>query len=226
MTRLLLLVGLASLSSACATYATLQTTRPLGKGVTQVAVEPGVVGAMSGTDLGGVAPRVDLSIRHGVTEAVDIGARLGLGGLDVFGKFLVMEGDDSLRIALVPTAGLLYMGSGSGGGGGGVLNLSLPVLFGVPLGEHELIVGPKLYNTTLFGGVSEAGGAINVLMGGATVGFAARLAGGFTLLPEIAVLTPLVGSSTSTSQGTESTSLADTGATGVQLSVGLLFGGK
>lgn len=224
MTRLLLLAGLASLSSACATYATLQTTRPLGKGVTQVAVEPGVVGAMSGTDLGGVAPRVDLSIRHGITEAVDIGARLGLGGLDVFGKFLVVQSDDSLRIALVPTAGLLYMVSSSGGGG--VLNLSLPVLFGVPLGEHELVVGPKLYNTTLFGGVSEAGGAINVLMGGATVGFAARLSGGFTVLPEIAVLTPLVGSSTSTGQGTESTNLADSGATGVQLSVGLLFGGK
>ena len=88
-------------------------------------------------------------------------------------------------------------------------------------GGSELVFGPRLANATFFGVSGEGGGVVNIVSAGASVGYAARLGKSFRLMPELAVLVPLVGAS-----ALDDGSDAAVGFSGgmVQLKVGFIFG--
>jgi hypothetical protein len=202
----------------CASINSYQTAETLGEGKMQVHVAPGL-GLVSGS----TAPRLDVGILYGMGETMDLGLRvggtllpgisLGLGGttgssfapnLEVLFKNQFSDrANKDLAISLAPSLGVGFAS------GGTALSLSVPVLIGIAVGEHQLVLGPKVVDYLIFGGPS----ATNVLNVGATVGFAAKITDSLKILPEVGLMLPILSSA-----GAGSTSLV------LQFGVGVLFG--
>jgi hypothetical protein len=197
--RLKLTGALAGLAlTGCASISNVQTADTLGKGGYQIGFEPGVLGATSV----GAVPHIDASMRYGVTDGIDIGARAGFSFLELQSKFLLTKpGDPNLAISLAPTVGGLVVGGAAadGSSAAGILNIGVPLLVGFKTkGGSEFVLGPRLQNWVIFAGGSTTGGssgsaAVYVLGGGLSVGFAARLSDSFILMPEIAAVVPIIG---------------------------------
>jgi hypothetical protein len=208
--------------------------RTLDKGHVQGYITPGIIGAAGG-GTGGVAPMFEGGIKYGITDNAEIGARLGLSGLSLQGKFSLMRSptmDTGLDMALAPEIGGVFYGAtgGASSGGGGALSFALPLLIGFNMGGHQFILGPKLADSLIWGGVSSggAGGSttINVLMGGASVGFALKVGDSFRLLPEVSALYPIVGAASTSVGGTSSGGVGFGGQALIfQFGLGLVFGG-
>lgn len=85
----------------CPNFATMQTANAIGKGRTQFAVEPGFqtwmpppAGWPSGVP-GWQAPTMSFAFRYGVTDSVDVGARIGqLAGTELIFKFQFTDPED------------------------------------------------------------------------------------------------------------------------------------
>ena len=102
----ILMLAALVLASGCASIGSMQTADTLGKGNFQFAVEPGVWGATSiSEDVDGFAvPHLDFAARYGVSETVDIGARLGSSLAELQTKFLLTDvNDPSKAISLAPS---------------------------------------------------------------------------------------------------------------------------
>ena len=70
------------------------------------------------------------------------------------------------------------------------------MLVGIRVGGSELVLGPKIHDWMLIAGSGGTNGSGNLVSVGGTVGFALRLGSGFRIMPEIAVLRPVVASVT------------------------------
>ena len=212
-----------TLASGCASIGSMQTADTLGKGNLQFGVEPGVWGAAAirGDAEGFAFTHLDVALRYGVSDTVDIGGRLGSSLAEFQTKFLLTDpSDPSKAISLAPAVSGILIGSGDGGGG--YTHLQVPLLFGLKTrGGSEFVVGPRISNATFFGLGGGSDGMVNILSAGASVGYAARLGKGFRLMPEVAVLVPLVGAS---ALDGESDAAVGFGGGLVQLKVGFLFG--
>jgi hypothetical protein len=205
-------------ASGCASLGNVQRADTVGDGNTEFALEPGAWGAVSGAGPT-MIPHLDLAVRHGVTERVDVGARFGWSLLEVQGKFLLTEPSDPAKaISLAPTLGGLVIGGL--GAGAGLLNIGFPVLIGFKLGGgNELILGPRLQTWLLFGAAGGSGAVATLLAPGATIGFAAPVGDMTTLLPELAVVVPALNAG-----NFSGVSLPGASGAFIQFKLGILFG--
>ncbi|MCC6335877.1 MAG: hypothetical protein IT380_18040 [Myxococcales bacterium] len=217
----------------CASISNVQTADTLGKGNIQVGIEPGLWGAAG---QGGAAflPHVDASVRYGVAERVDLGVRGGSSFLEFQSKFLLTTpGDPNFALSIAPTIGgviLFGVGSTSGGsasGGGGILNIGLPVLFGIKTsGGSEFVIGPRVQNLVFFGGSgvnTSSGSGSGYLLGlGGSLGFFWRIADNFGLLPEVSAVYPVLGAASNVAGGLQG---AGAGGALMQFKLGVIIGG-
>jgi len=186
-------VALSSLSlglAGCLTTGVVQTAETSGQDNFQFAFEPGVTGVAASADGGGggvAGPSFNLSARYGVSDKVDIGGRFGTTLIELSVKAMVTEvNPDELQISIAPHVGGLAVGAG--GEGGGFLWVRVPVLFDVPIGQSDLVIGPTARVTTLFGG--GAGGVF--IDAGSSLGYAARVGDRSRIIPEIGFSIPLL----------------------------------
>lgn len=222
--RLVLAAAALMLSSGCVSIGGTQTADTLGKGNFQFAVEPGVWGATAITENvdGFIIPHVDFAARYGVSDTVDIGARFGSSLLELQSKFLLTDPNDTGKaISLAPSVAGIFVGAGEGVGG--YANVQVPLLIGLKTGGgSEFVLGPRIADSIFFGAGNGNGGIANILSAGASIGYAARVGDGFRIMPEVAVLVPLVGS---VSVNGNSDAAAGFNGGLIQFKVGLLFGG-
>lgn len=191
----LLFLLVATLLGGCATVGNFQRAETLGKGGWEVGIESSAY-SLPSDDGALVVPMMAISVRAGVTPRLDLGGRIGSGGAEIQGKIQLTKprGEGPVIVALAPSVG----GSGVGFAGNsvGLIYGQLPVLVGVPLGEHELTFSPKFWTGTGFAGGDELSGTATRFGFGGGVGFAARVTKKLSLVPEFSVLAPgwVVGS--------------------------------
>ena len=225
------LVPLALVLAGCPSFSTMGTARTLPVGKTQLVVSPqaaytkhwSIAGLDQGTDV--VFPQFELGIHHGVTEDVEVGAKVWVLGFEVDTKLqLGRSRSDSSGVDIAIDPGIGYLGFTQGQSlatssltsSQNSLSFYLPLLVGFNFaGGNQLVLAPKIIDQVIL--PSSDTGAGNVLWGGASLGYAWRV-GNFQLLPEVTVVYPMsvvqkLGSTFSFS------------GIAVQGGVGLLFGG-
>jgi hypothetical protein len=215
----LVLTGCASLNAA-------QTANTLGRGGLQLGLEPAVEG-FSGNNGEGLAivPRVDLAVRYGLTDNIDIGGKLGSSLFEINAKFQVTDPNNkALVVSLAPSLGGFVFGSS--GDTVGSFTIKLPLLIGFGFGDgNQFVFGPNIQNIL----VEESGGNCNpgngchgvvgdVIGLGASVGAAFKVSDGFRLMPEVGIMVPIIGVA---SNGSNST--ANVGSSGFIWQFGLTF---
>ena len=196
----LLLLPAAVVVSGCPTASSLSSARTLDRGAVEVTVAPTVINgiALGQNDDGQTTssvvgvPSAEAHIRYGISDRVEIGAKLYLGGFAGHLKLGLIRSetaDDGFNLSFDP--GLSYAGIGAGGVGVGVVYLYLPVLAGYRFGGHELTFGPRL--VPVLAGVTVGSGSGNgmVVLGGGSLGISLRLGDSFRLHPELSLLAPL-----------------------------------
>lgn len=198
------------LVAACASFSSVQSADTLGRGQVQGAVEPGVWGAVTGRGLE-MVPHVDGAVRVGVTERLDLGVRAGSSFLEAQGKVLLTPpGHRRLAVSLAPSVGGIFRATG-------LVTASLPVLIGLKLpGAHELVLGPRVQGVFAYDGAQWT----TIVLAGSSVGFLWRITDAFGLLPEVAVLRPIIGAEYANAV----VAGFDVRGVFVQLKLGLLFG--
>ncbi len=214
-------------ASSCITVGNVQKAETLGKGRFQFGLEPGAVAytATNAGVTGGALPHVDLAARYGVSENVDLGARLGGSGIEFQGKFQFTRPEigSGLVGSVAPTIGGIFVAAA--GASIGIVNINLPVLLGYHFaGGSELVFGPRLHAVALLGSAPGGSGGGIVAGPGASLGFAWQISEGFALMPEVSFAVPVLGAASASGAG----SAAGFGA-GVVVSnfkLGFLFGGR
>ncbi|MBM7113052.1 hypothetical protein [Archangium primigenium] len=195
-------LALGLLGSGCVSFSQVQTADTLGAGRFQLGLEPGAQPVEetetesdgTRTVKRGYAPLVDLSLRYGVTERLDLGARIGSSSLELQSKILLTSPEnESLAISLAPSASGIFAAFGPLEAG--YLRVSLPLLIGIKTrGGSELVFGPRLDGRRFLAGAGEDTLGVNILNAGASVGYALRVSEGFRLLPEVAYSRTIAGS--------------------------------
>jgi len=220
----------AVLLGGCVSVGGVQLADTLGRGHVQVGLEPGAQlvapRANSGPSNDPVAvPHLDAAVRYGVTEAVDVGLRVGQSVGELQGKFLLTRpGHPLLAVSLAPSVGGLVVSGGTGAAvaTAGLLSVAVPVLIGVRFRKgSELVLGPRLQGIAAFGASGAGGPPLFFLGAGASVGFAWRLSGRLALMPELAALFPVAASGRTSGAFPAVPGL---GTFVVQLKVGVLIG--
>lgn len=206
----------------CSTIGNFQTANTLGKGRFQLALEPAFVGEPNSE--GGLEgyPRLDVAARFGVSDNIDISARVGGSlfevGAEVGAKVqLTDHAEKAFALSIAPSVGGLYSPGYSSPFA--AINATLPFLVGIGVGESsQFVFGPKLYNLLIIGNSTSLD---DLMMLGGTVGYSAALTKGFRLMPELSIVFPIVAC------GSTSSSINCALAKGVyfQGGVGILFGG-
>ena len=224
--RTTILILSAALLSGCPSWHTAQTADTLGEGNVQVGIEPSFWILPEGA---GTITMPYLSARFGISERFDFGGRSGPSGLELQTKYLITEPDaDGVVLSVAPSFGGIVVPNAK------VLTAQVPLLVGVNVGEHQLVLGPKahLYHLGVSaevceedgGGTASAGTTLYSL--GSSLGFSAKLGKGFRILPEVAVLMPM-GASASASLGDMGTSgsTSTSGAMLTSATLAILLGG-
>jgi hypothetical protein len=216
-------VGLVC-ASGCASVGNVQRADTVGKGNYQVGLEPGVqFVSQGGTTV--PYPHLDASFRFGVGDGVDLGLRAGWSFLEAQGKFLLTKpGNPGVIASLAPTLGGIFLGVGAAGAG--FLHFALPALIGIPVGEHELVIGPRIQGYYAFAAAAGAGSAgALVLAPGSTIGFAFQVTESVAIMPEFGLVVPVVGSVGATGVPTMTGTSLGGGVLG-QFKLGILVGKK
>ncbi|MFK7929046.1 MAG: hypothetical protein AB8H79_12710 [Myxococcota bacterium] len=187
--------------TGCLTTGVLQTAETAGKDNLQFAFEPGVVGIADGNGNAGVLPSFNVAARYGVSERTDIGGRFGTSLIELHVKTMFTEPNpDELQVAFAPHLGGFF--ASGGGGGAGLFWLKLPVLFDIPVGEHDLILGPGARVIGVLGGGGGGGSAGGgILLLGSSIGFGARIGERARLIPEFGIEYPIVGAAAAGGDG-------------------------
>ena len=197
------LVALAALSLGCASQIGMGRARTLDKGKQRVgfSTEADFLTPEAWRESNATLPwaQVGLGYHRGLTDRVEVGGRLW--GLTVPTVFTTVGGAADLKVGILrPEEGrgdlnlsaalsLTYHNASYGGQPYHVLGGTLPVLFGVKIGRHELVLGPRVadYVITAYGM-----NAVNVFYMGGSLGFAARFRETFDLFPEaVAMWSPI-----------------------------------
>jgi hypothetical protein len=216
-------------TGGCLSVASFQTADTNGRGNLQMSLEGSRFGLRSGNDnvhLG--VPVFNVAGRYGVTDDLDVGARVGMSGMEFMAKKRLFGKPGELSVALAPSVGGFPLGSTS------LLMGQLPVLIGIPLGPHQLVLSPKLQfyqvsdsdssETTASGAVSVSSATLfNV---GTGVGFSLKVGDNFRILPEVSIVYPVLGANDSNNGPSSTVDLTKTNGAIYQAGVAFLFGGK
>lgn len=178
-------VLLGVIGSGCS-FSSLTTASNLPQGEGQFFVAPGYSRYQRSQGEPLWAPQLELGGRYGVTDQVEIGGKVWLPGAQLDVKVGLLEGE-RVRMALDPTLGYLggFEGTPEGGDTLHVVTMSVPLLLGWRLGDHELVLGPRVVDQ-IWTGTGETLTA-NIVAVGSSVGFAWYLGGGVTLMPEVSL---------------------------------------
>src|SRR5207248_355975 len=115
-------------------FGSYQSPRALGKGNSQISIEPSAWGLVVTGSEPTILPHIDIAGRYGVTDTVDLGGRVGSTGLELDGKFQLTDPHSAgTVVSLAPSvAGFaLSLGTDSVTSFG----VNLPVLIGIPMGD-------------------------------------------------------------------------------------------
>jgi len=217
---LLLLGGL----SACS-FSTYGTARPVDEGTTQFFVAPAVTRmARGGKPL--VTPQLEMGARHGLSEDLEVGAKLWLPGVAADLKVRLLDGTDpdgmGFDLSLNPSFSWLGGLAGSDYEEGNTLHIvtvTLPVLMGWDVGQgHQLVIGPRVVEQ-VWTGTGTTDLTANIVYVGTSVGFAWKASDDLRIIPEVSVVAPVVQSLSDF--GTD----FGLGGTGLQFGVAFAFGG-
>jgi hypothetical protein len=211
--------------TGCVSVSHVQTADTLGAGKFQFAMEPGVGGAAVFSDVGGGSvfyPHVDLALRYGVSDSVDLGVRFGSSLVELQSKILLTSTQDlNKAISIAPSLTGFFFGSGDASVN--YVNLSVPVLIGFKTkGGSEFVLGPRLSVANVSAGAGGEDASSTILSAGASVGYALRVSEGFRLMPEVGISIPFVGAADS-SVGDSEVSAGFNGGF-LQFKLGFLFG--
>lgn len=208
----------------CASFSTMSTARTVAPDTTQTWVAPEFVGMTIDTGSGSgneaiSVPQFEVGVRRGISDGVELGAKLWLLGAAFEGKFQLLRSateDAGIDVALAPAIGWLGFNSGDGDGFNVVTGyLSLPV--GVNMaGGSQLVLTPKAIYQRYMAKSGADTGSVSIMFLGGSAGFALKV-GTTYILPEISVMQPVV-------QGDAGESMYYDGVV-FQGGVGLLFGG-
>ena len=225
MTKIAATIAVLSLAVGCATHGGIQTAHTVGKGRFQGAIEPGVtlVAGGSGTRF---SPNLNAAGRFGVTDRLDLGGRIGTTLYEINGKIAMTDPDPEGFVASIAPA-VTALGFGGVGAGAGFVNVQVPALFGLPLGHHQLVIGPKARTLTVFGGSDGARTNATGLMAGGVLALSARVGEAVRLHPEVAVDVPVFAAGSASIDG-EAETRAQAGLQGVLVGInfGILIGGR
>lgn len=183
--RILVAWAALAVTQGCAVSAG-QMARTNGAGNVQVGVEPGAFGVLRDGQTGALGT-LDLAVRAGVGDRVDLGGRLGnTSGLELQSK-VQLTGEDGVVVSVAPALALNPFVVDAAYN---YVSLPLPVLIDLPVGDHAVVLGPRLHPVAYIEDVPEQ----QVWLGaGTSVGFAARVREWAILLPEVGIEVPLTG---------------------------------
>lgn len=133
--------ALLAFASGCASYSTRVSPRPTPVDETRYGFNiDGLMLRPDGTAR--TTPNFEFVVRHGLTERIDIGGKVGVLGGELSAKMVLTTGDVS--VALLPSAGLGFAPLATDEDIVPYASFGLPVLFGFRLGAHELVAAPRL----------------------------------------------------------------------------------
>lgn len=181
--------GMAVMVCGCASITAVQTADTVGRGNLQWGIEMGLQGTTPRDgEQGSAWPRIDVGARYGVTERVDVSARFGQSVLELGVKALLTPVDHPrLAFSAGATAGGLVMLDNSTNTQFGALSAAIPLLLGVKLGAHQLVVGARAQ----YLGAMVLVPTHSLLVGG-SLGFALRVSPNFIMMPEVGVTMPVL----------------------------------
>ncbi len=172
----------------CASVGVLQSPETLGRKNWEVGVELTAQGQVR-KDAASVYPLGGISFRYGVADNVDLGARIGPGGLELDSKFMLTPRDSRVIVSLAPSlAGTFWVPSGIAIG---TAQASLPMLIGVRLGPRvQLVIAPRLHDSVMFMSAGQAGGTVNTVLAGTALGFVIKV-WRLKIIPDVGFLAPI-----------------------------------
>ncbi len=219
-----ILIAGASLLCGCPSMTTMGTARTLDQGETQFFVAP----EYSRFSMGGQPlsePTVEIGGRYGITDEVEVGARVWLPGYAVDTKIALLRSeteDSGWDLSVAPAVS--YMGSMSGTAEGSgyelhVTTIYLPLLIGYNLGGgNSVVLGARLADQ-IWTTEDQEDTTANLLYIGSSLSFVWKVAEGIRIAPEVALAAPVVESVPGF--GTD----VGIGATLLQAGVAFIFGG-
>jgi len=194
------LAGLGLVAAGCASIGAAQTANTMGKGGLQLGVDAAAesVDVNANAKCGGTDPRcnltfprIDVAVRYGVTDQIDLGAKVGSSLVELDSKFqLTSPANQGFVLSLAPSIGGFVTKPKDATIVSGVMGAKLHLLMGIGLGPHQLVIGPELVDLLLEGAGSD-NHLHNILMVGTSLGCAFKLTDGFRIMPEIGLLIPL-----------------------------------
>jgi len=225
MKHLHLLAVLATVASpGCATFTALGPARTVDPGESQFYVAPeGMWVKRGGKPL--LSPQVELGGRYGLTERVDVGARIWLPNVELDAQIprrRAPSPDRGWDLAGAP--GLGYLGGFSGSTEEytdtlHIFTFSAPLLAGLNVGRGNQVIGSVRVVDQVWTGSGEGATTANILYLGGSLGFVWKVTHGLRLVPEVALASPLLQSLVDF--GTH----VGFGGAVVQVALGILFGG-
>ena len=172
----------------CASITAVQTADTVGRGNLQWAIESGIQGVSPrDAETGFAWPHIDIGARYGVTDRVDVSARMGQSVLELGGKVLLTPPERRIALSVGATAGGLVMFYSVTNLQFGALSAATPVLLGVKLGPNELVLGARAHYLAAMGVV-----LTHSLGAGGSLGFALRVSPNFIVMPEVGFTVPLL----------------------------------
>ena len=188
-----MVISLAIVWWGCPSLSTFQTVDTVPEGETRFAVGAEALG-VSADSGGGTVPQIEFGMRYGLSDNLDLGAKLFLAGLEMGVKYQFMNG--SFDAAIAPAASFSYFSSGDASTG--FLYVHLPVLFGYNLSDSFAVAfGPKFIYAAVFGDITVEEDSTDFsgdgLLGGGFVSFPIKLGDAFWIAPEINIYAPFTG---------------------------------
>jgi hypothetical protein len=201
--RLLVSIALFALAG-CASFSTMQTPSTVPKGEVRLGFSAEQVRFSTG-DVGVTLPQIEVGVRYGLTDDVDVGGKVYLAGAEAGLKFQFLRGP--LDVAIAPAVSYMSMGSTnsttnsdgvttSSSAGVSLIGLHAPLLIGVNLTDKVTIgFGPKfLYligSATARAGGEENSGTEGLAFMGGFVNLPIRIGKAVWLAPEINAYKPM-----------------------------------
>ena len=205
MRRVAWLVALGAAASGCLTIGAAQPASTMGKGRIQGGVEGSIWAYATTSNNAGNSsgvqwlPSVNGFLRFGVSDHVDLGFRAGGTFLELQSKFMFTDPESRFVFSLAPSLHGYFLPSitdntGRSTPNTGSLAIPVPLMFGIKLGNHELVFTAREVNQLYFLRDNYPGApttqAFAVALG-TSAGIALRLGESFILMPELSVQTPI-----------------------------------
>ena len=128
----------------------MQTAETTGAGNFELGIEPGVPGviitSVEDTPFSGF---FDFSVSAATaSRRASTWVRASVPPGPSSSKVRLSQDDATVLLSLAPTVGGFALGAG--GIGAGFINWKLPPILGIPLGDHQIVLGPRVSGTTIF----------------------------------------------------------------------------